>query len=143
MSYAATATAGTAVTYKHLTPAPAGSATTISGVEDISVSAGSKTEIDVTPLSATAAVFIGGQPDYGELTITYFHDPADTGQALLLADAGTANTTGELTVTMSDGGAAVLVYTGYLHGWAPSWPKGGANMCSVKMKLSGAPSMTP
>lgn len=140
MSYAATPTAGTVVSYTGVSPVVA--IAEISGVYDVSVSPGSKVELDTTALKDTAAKFIGGQPDYGELTISYYHDPADTGQATVLSHAGQTSN-GTITITMTDGGAASLAYAGYLHGWAPAYPNKGINSCSVKFKISGAPTLTP
>lgn len=46
-----------------------------------------KPEVDVTDLDSTAAEFLAGLPDNGELACSGFFNYTDAGQALLLADA--------------------------------------------------------
>ena len=68
-----TDTPGTFIVVGHLTNLP--------------VPGPTKPEIDVTDFDSTAAEFLAGLPDNGELACSGWFNYADAGQALLLADA--------------------------------------------------------
>ena len=59
----------------------------VGNLTQIGVPGPTKPEIDVTDLDSVASEFLAGLPDNGELSFGGWFNYADTGQALLLADA--------------------------------------------------------
>lgn len=64
-----------------------GTYTTVKGLTVVPAPSPTRPEIDVTSLDSTAAEFIGGIPDNGELSVSGFVDFDDAGQLLMLGDA--------------------------------------------------------
>ena len=61
--------------------------TVIGHITSISVPSPVKSEIDVTDFASTAAEFLSGMVDYGEISLSGWFDYADAGQTILRADA--------------------------------------------------------
>lgn len=61
--------------------------TPVGSLTRIGVPGPTKPEIDVTDFDSTAAEFLAGLPDNGELPLSGFFEYADAGQAAMLADA--------------------------------------------------------
>lgn len=64
---------------------------TVGNLTAIGVPGPTKPEIDVTDFDSTAAEFLAGLPDNGELPLSGFFNYADAGQAVLLDDAHDAD----------------------------------------------------
>jgi hypothetical protein len=138
MPYSAFSSQGTQLAVKisaAFTPVP--------GVEGLSGPTGTKQQIEVTALSDTAAKYVAGLPDYGDVTFNLFWDPADTTHQQLLTSYTTANSTNDFQITCSDAGAAIVAFTGQVTGWKWSFGKGAAGMVDVTVKVSGNVTVTP
>lgn len=61
--------------------------TVIGNVTSISTPSPTKPEIDVTDFASTAAEFLPGIPDNGEMSISGWFNYSDAGQTILRADA--------------------------------------------------------
>jgi hypothetical protein len=138
MPYSAFAVQGSALAVKIVS-----TFTAIPGVEGLSGPTGTKQQIEVTAMNDTAAKFVSGLPDYGDVTFKLFWDPADTTHQKLLTSYQTANSTDEFQVTCSDVGAATVVFTGAVTGWKWDLQKGAAASVDVTVKVSGAVVVTP
>ena len=86
--------------------------TPIPGVEGLSGPTGTKPQIEVTALSDTAAKFIAGLPDYGDVSFSLFWDPAEATHQKLMTSYQTSNSVDDFQITCSDAGAAVIVFSG-------------------------------
>jgi hypothetical protein len=117
--------------------------TPIPGVEGLSGPTGTKQQIEVTALNDTAAKFVAGLPDYGEVTFTLYWDPSDTTQQKLLTSYQTANSTDDFKITCSDAGAADVAFSGQVTGWKWNLNKGAAASVDVTVKVSGNVVVTP
>jgi hypothetical protein len=117
--------------------------TDIPGVEGLSGPTGTKQQIDVTAINDTAAKFVAGLPDYGEVTFRLFWDPSDTTHQELLTAYNTANSSSEFQIVCSDAGAAVIAFAGQVTGWQWSFEKGQAATAEVTIKVSGNVTITP
>jgi hypothetical protein len=115
----------------------------IPGAEGISGPTGTKQQIEVTALNDTAAKFVAGLPDYGDVSFTLFWDPADTTHQKLLTSYQTPNSVDEFKLTCSDAGAAEVAFTGQVTGWKFSFNKGAAGTVEVTVKVSGNVTVTP
>lgn len=138
MPYSAFSTQGTNLAVKI-----AAAFTTIPGVEGLSGPTGTKQQIEVTALNDTAAKFVAGLPDYGDVTFTLYWDPADTTHQKLLTSYQTANSTDDFKITCSDAGAAEVAFTGQVTGWKWNLNKGAAASVEVTVKVSGNVTVTP
>lgn len=66
-----------------------GNFTNIDGVESVGGPSGDKPEIDLTSLADSAAETAGGIPDFGEVSVSMFDNPADPGNARILTRMNT------------------------------------------------------
>lgn len=138
MPYSAFAVQGTQLQVK------IGSAfTTVPGVEGLSGPTGSKQQIDVTAINDTAAKFVSGLPDYGEVSFRLFWDPSDNTHQHLLTSYQTPNSTDDFKLICSDAGAAEVQFSGQVTGWKWSFEKGQAATVEVTVKVSGNVTVTP
>ncbi len=138
MPYSAFAVQGTALQVK------IGAAfTTIPGVEGLSGPTGTKQQIEVTAMNDTAAKFVAGLPDYGEVSFRLFWDPADQTHQHLLTSYNTANATDDFKIVCSDAGQAEVAFSGQVTGWNMSLEKGQAATVEVTIKVSGNVTVTP
>lgn len=116
-----------------------GTFTNIGKVESFSGPTGSKPTIETTGISDTAATYVSGIPDYGELTINLFDDPADSGNARLLARFQASNVTDNFKIVAPFSGTGnTIAFDGTVNGWEMNFGKGEAAKLSAKVKLSGA-----
>jgi len=81
-------------------------AQTVGGVQSFSMSS-TADEREVTTLSSTAKEFKFGLQDNGTLKLDVLYDPADAGQAAIIA-ARTANATRQVVMTLSNGTTATF-----------------------------------
>ena len=117
--------------------------TPIPGVEGLSGPTGTKPQIEVTALSDTAAKFIAGLPDYGDVSFSLFWDPAEATHQKLMTSYQTSNSVDDFQITCSDAGAAVIVFSGQVTGWKWNLSKVAAGMVEVTIKVSGNVTVTP
>lgn len=76
--------------------------TPVGNLTQISVPGPTKPEIDVTDFDSTAAEFLAGLPDNGELSMSGFFNYENDGQAILLDDALDADSpTREFVITFT------------------------------------------
>lgn len=94
-----------------------GTPTVIGSLTSIGEISPTADELDSTTLDSSGGYreFIAGFKDSGELSITGFHDSADTGQALCRTLFGTG-ATGYFWVKFSDG--SEVIFTGFLKGYS-------------------------
>lgn len=94
-----------------------GTPTVIGSLTSIGEIAPSADELDTTCLDSTGGYreFLAGFKDSGELSLTGYHDGADTGQVLCRTLYGTG-ATGYFWVKFSDG--SEVIFTGFLKGYS-------------------------
>jgi hypothetical protein len=119
------------------------SPTLIPGVQSFSGPTGTKTTIEYTAISDTAKKKKGGKPDFGTVTFTIAWDPADTTHAYLLTAYNTAGSTDTFTILCSDAGAATMVFSGSVTGFAWKFDKDAVSLVDVTVEVSGAVVVTP
>lgn len=86
----------------------------------IGVPGPTKPEIDVTDFDSTAAEFLAGLPDNGELPLSGFFNYTDAGQAAMLADAhdpDSPSRTFEIAFTRQD---VKFTFTGWVKSFVPN-----------------------
>lgn len=115
----------------------------IPGAEGISGPTGTKQQIEVTALNDTAAKYVTGLPDYGEITFNMFWDPADTTHQHLLTSYNTPNSKDEFEIVCADAGAAVVEFEGSINGWKWNLQKNAGASVEVTVKINGAVLVTP
>lgn len=99
--------------------------TTVKGLTVVPAPSPTRPEIDVTSLDSTAAEFLGGIPDNGELAVSGFADFDDAGQLLMLGDAHAASSvTREWLVDFVKQGVQ-FAFDGYVSSFVPT--AGGPN----------------
>ncbi len=140
MAYTAFAVAGTLLQMSATSPV---SYTTIRGVEGFQGPTASKPDIDVTAIDDTAAQFLAGIPDYGNVTFDLFWDPAESNHQTLKAAFDEVGSRTYFQIVASDSGAAVGLFVGEVKGWEHDFSKGAAAKVRVTVKLSGAITWTP
>lgn len=138
MPYSAFAVQGTALQVKI-----SAAFVTVPGVEGLSGPTGTKQQIEVTAMNDTAAKFVSGLPDYGEVTFRLYWDPSDSAHQHLLTSYQTPNSTDEFKLVCSDAGAAEVLFNGQVTGWQWSFEKGQAATVEVTIKVSGNVTVTP
>jgi hypothetical protein len=105
----------------------------------ISVPGPEKPEIDVTDFDSTAAEFLAGLPDNGELSLSGFFNYADAGQAVLLEDAHDAEAPSrdfEIDFTRQD---VQFTFSGWVKSFMPN--AGGPNEAytfEATLRVTGA-----
>lgn len=135
MAYAPFVTAGT-----QLKLDISGTYTNVPGVEQITSSGGDKTTVDVTAISDTAAVEIGGKTIFGSLQIPLFWDPLDTVHQAIYTAAVTSGSTSNIKISFPTATARVMTCTGghfKLSGLDLSKDAGGK--MTFEYVMSGAP----
>lgn len=111
----------------------------IGGVESISGPTGEKPEISTTALDDTAATNVPGLPDYGEVTLTVFDDPADAGNAYLLTNFQASNTTRGFQIILPFSGTGNTInFNGYAKNWALDLQQGAAGRLNATVRVTGA-----
>lgn len=135
MAYAASAVAGTLLKISTSSPT---SFSTIRGVEGFQGPTASKPDIDVTAIDDSAAQFVAGIPDYGNVTFDLFWDPAETTHQNLKTAFDTVGSTTYFQIVASDDGAATGEFQGEVKGWEHDFSKGAALKVKVTVKLSGS-----
>lgn len=60
--------------------------TAVGGIANYSGPSGSKPEVDVTELASTGKEYLGGIPDYGQVTFSGFHNEDEAQQTTLWTD---------------------------------------------------------
>lgn len=115
----------------------------VPGVEGLSGPTGTKQQIEVTAMNDTAAKFVAGLPDYGEVTFRLYWDPSDSTHQYLLSSYTTPNSTDDFKIVCSDAGAAEVAFSGQVTGWKWSFEKGQAATAEVTVKVSGNVTVTP
>ncbi len=140
MAYSAFSVAGTLLQMSASSPV---SYTTIRGVEGFQGPTASKPDIDVTAIDDTAAQFLSGIPDYGNITFDLFWDPADSNHQALKTAFDTVGSRTYFNIVASDDGAAVGDCYGEVKGWEHDFSKGAAAKVKVTVKLSGKLTWTP
>lgn len=111
----------------------------IDGVESVSGPTGDKPEIPTTSLADTAATNVPGLPDYGEVTLSVFDNPADGGNAYLLTNFQAANTTTAFQIVLPFSGTGNTInFNGYAKGWALDVQGGNAGRLNVTVRVTGA-----
>jgi hypothetical protein len=140
MSYAAWSTAGMT-----LSVTISSVVTAIPGVEGIpTVSPGQKTQIDTTPISATASTSVVGLPSPGTMNFTLMYDPDDTTHQYLLASFNSAGNAAEVwTITCTNVGDSTLVFSGYISQMDFNFAKNAVASCNVSVALSTGITLTP
>lgn len=138
MPYQAWSTQGTQLKVKI-----GGTFVLIPGAEGISGPTGTKQQIEVTALNDTAAKFVTGLPDYGEITFNMFWDPSDTTHQHLLTSYNTPNSSDEFQIACADAGAAVVDFEGSVNGWKWNLQKNAGASVEVTVKINGAVLVTP
>lgn len=130
MSYAASAASGAKIQVNINS-----ALTTIPGVEGIPAFGAEKSQIETTPIDATAKTFIGDVPDYGEVTLNLMWDPADTVHQYLATSAATPAKSEGFKVIYGSNNAT---FAGEVMSFKPSFNKGSAKVAECKIKLSSA-----
>lgn len=111
----------------------------IDGVESVSGPSGEKTEIDTTSLADSAATNVPGKPDYGEVTLTVFDNPADGGNAYLLTNFQASNTTTAFQIILPFSGTGNTInFNGYARTWGMDLQKDAAGRLNVAVRVTGA-----
>lgn len=105
----------------------------------ISVPGPTKPEIDVTDFDSTAAEFLGGLPDNGELSLSGFFNYSDAGQVVLLEDAHDADSPTrdfQIDFTRQD---VQFTFSGYVSSFVPNaGGPGEAYTFDATIRVSGA-----
>jgi hypothetical protein len=140
MAYTAFAVAGTLLQMAGGSPS---SYSTIRGVEGFQGPTASKPDIDVTAIDDSAAQFLAGIPDYGQITFDLFWDPAEVNHQLLKDAFDIVGSVTYFKIVASDSGAAVGYCQGEVKGWEHDFSKGAAAKVKVTVKLSGAMQWIP
>jgi len=110
----------------------------IDGVESVSGPTGDKAEIPTTSLADTAATNVPGLPDYGEVTLSVFDNPADAGNAYLLTNFAAANTVTGLQVILPFSGTGNTInFNGYCKGWSLDLQGAAAGRINVPVRVTG------
>jgi hypothetical protein len=117
--------------------------TDIPGIENLQGPSGSKEEIDITAINDTAKAFIGGMPDFGQLTFKMAWDPANAAHQYLLTRYNTANVTDSWKIVCSDSGLAEIAFSGAVTGFQWDFSRGAAASVNVTVKISGAATVSP
>lgn len=136
---AASHTAGTLVKVKI-----SGVFTLIPGLQNFDNDAPDKAEIDTTALDATARTSVGGTPDYGTWSGVVAYDPASSvHQYLKTRYDTTPSPTDDFEITMSDAGAAVVTFSGYIKKFAQSIGKDDFNKANFSVRQTTVSTVTP
>lgn len=140
MSYAAWSTAGLQLSLNI-----SSTLTNIAGVESLTITPGSKPQIDTTPINSNVATSVVGISPPATASASLFWDPGDTGHARLLASHGTTPAPLEKwQINCTDAGSAVITFNGYIQQFGPlQFEKNGASKASITIAIDGAITVTP
>lgn len=112
--------------------------TNIDGVESFSGPSGEKAEIDTTSLADTAATFLSGLPNFGDLQMNCMDNPADAGNAYLLTRFAASNVTDNFKIILPFSGTGnTLAFNGYVKSWKLDGQKASPGRFTSAVKLSG------
>lgn len=115
-----------------------GTFTNIDGIESFSGPSGEKTEIETTSLADTAATFLAGLPNYGDLQLNCMDNPADAGNAYMLTRFNASNVTDQFKIILPFTGTGnTLTMNGYLKSWKLDGQKASPGRFTAAVKLSG------
>jgi predicted secreted protein len=115
--------------------------TTIAMVKDIKGPGRSLGTEEVTNQSSTAAEFVAGVPDSGEVAFDMNYDPADTGHQGLITDM-TSRTLRNFKIVFPDTGSAEYAFAAFVTKFETDMKVKGALTASVTLKISGAVTFT-
>ena len=124
---------GTTLTYFDGTTAQ-----TVGGVQSYgTIGSGTRTERDRTTLASTANEFGFGLKDNGTFTINALYDPADVGQAAMIADHNAASAVARaMVLTLSSG--ETRTFTGYVTEAPLEVPADGDVTVAYSVRITGA-----
>ncbi len=110
----------------------------IDGVESISGPTGEKPEIPTTALSDTAATSVAGLPDYGEVTLAVFDNPADAGNGDVLENFQATNTTLPFQIVLPFSGTGNTInFNGYVRTWQYDGQQGAGGRSTAAIRVTG------
>ncbi len=110
----------------------------IDGVESISGPTGEKPEIPTTALSDTAATSVAGLPDYGEVTLAVFDNPADAGNGDVLENFQATNTTLPFQIVLPFSGTGNTInFNGYVRTWQYDGQQGAGGRYTAAIRVTG------
>lgn len=113
--------------------------TTIPGVGSMSFSGGDKNDINVTAIDDETEVFIPGRRTAKELSFPMYYDPADAGQAAMLAAYNASSQTPvAMSIVDDDTGDCTDAFSGYVKNMSKKYDLDGAVMYDVVIKLTTA-----
>lgn len=115
----------------------------VGNLTSIAVPGPTKPEIDVTDFDSTAAEFLGGLPDNGELSFSGFFNYADAGQQLMLTDAHDAEAPTRTFQIYFERQGVTFEFDGYVSSFVPN--AGGPNEAYTfdgTIRVSGAVTIT-
>ncbi len=110
--------------------------TTINGVQGISISGGDRPDIEVTAINDTARKFVQDLPNAETVSFTLAYDSGDT-QHAALRTAWSNSTATPFSIVLSDTGAEVGAFVGYVKQFQPKADKGAFVSCDVQITVSG------
>lgn len=116
--------------------------TTVAEVKDIKGFNASLSTEEVTYQGATAAEFVAGVVDYGEVSFDLNFDPAGTTHDGLFDDL-TGKVKRNFKMVMTDTGGAEYAFAAYVTKFELNAPVKGALTASLTLKISGAVTLTP
>lgn len=118
--------------------------TPVGHLTQISTPSPTKPEIDVTDFDSTAAEFLSGLTDNGEVSMTGFYDYADGGQGLLFEDANSATAPERDCAIEFVQQGVVFSFTGFVKSFSVSaGGVGEAVTFTATVRVTGASSATP
>jgi hypothetical protein len=136
MAYSASAVAGTLLQLYSDSP---GTYTTIRGVSGFQGPTANKPEIEVTAIDDTAAQYLAGIPDYGNITFEIFWDPANVVHQELKTDFDTVGSVSWFKIVPQDAdGSYYGVVKGEINGFEHDFSRGQAQVVRITCRLSGA-----
>lgn len=110
--------------------------TTIGGLTDINGPDGSAPEYDITSLSSTAREYRMGLHDEGNITLSGFYNPDDTGQTAAQT-ARKARTLMAFQISESDSPATTHTFEGYVTGFSIGRSRDQVATLDITIRITG------